>query len=512
MTPKAAVLIILMTISQSLESRILFLFPTPSKSHMIIVHALSTALAERGHNVTVLSPFPLSKTVKNHHEILLPLSDGVRRTMHQLIRKSSHSYFTMILDSKEMAYELADNVMSSEVLNEILDEKFDLLVVGMVFTNFLLGFGEYFDCPVIMLSVQRHMSPTNFIVGNPLSVSSVPHSYVGRSEMDFVDRVRNFLFYGVDFVFYEYLNYHQEAIYNKYFSSPPNRSFEDAVRNISLIFVNDHFIEGKVRPNVPAVIEIRGIHIKSVPDKLPNKIEKFLNAATRGAIYFSLGSNISSEFLPEDVFKIIISVFSKLSKQVIMKWDSKNINSQSSNILIEKWLPQSDILAHSNVKLFISHCGLGSVVESKYHGVPILCLPMFGDQMMNADACVEEGWGVKMELKSLKEIEFLKKINELIQNETYSSKAKSFSRLYHDRPLSPKETAVYWTEYVINHRGAKHLQYKAIHQNYWQRNSLDVIGFLLFCLWITVKSLGYTLRCINKLINNRYFNKGSKSD
>ena len=37
-----------------------------------------------------------------------------------------------------------------------------------------------------------------------------------------------------------------------------------------MIFVNDHFIEGKVRPNVPAVIEIRGIHIKSVPDKLPS--------------------------------------------------------------------------------------------------------------------------------------------------------------------------------------------------------------------------------------------------
>ena len=213
MASKVVVLIILMTINQSFGSRILFLFPTPSKSHMVIVHALSTALAERGHNVTVLSPFPLSKTVKNHREILLTLSDGVKRTMHHLIRKSSHSYFTMILDSKEMAYELADNVMSSEVLNEILNENFDLLVVGMVFTNFLLGFGEYFDCPVIMLSVQRHMSPTNFIAGNPLSISSVPHSYMGNSEMDFMDRVKNFMLYGFDFLFFEYLNYHHKIIY-----------------------------------------------------------------------------------------------------------------------------------------------------------------------------------------------------------------------------------------------------------------------------------------------------------
>ena len=83
-----------------------------------------------------------------------------------------------------------------------------------------------------------------------------------------------------------------------------------------------------------------------------------------------------------------------------------------------KWLPQNDILAHPNVKLFISHCGLGSIVESKYHGVPILCLPMFADQMMNTDASVEEGWAVKMELKTLKEVEFLRTINELIHNQT----------------------------------------------------------------------------------------------
>jgi len=101
-----------------------------------------------------------------------------------------------------------------------------------------------------------------------------------------------------------------------------------------------------------------------------------------------------------------------------MKWDSENIARRSSNIFIGEWLPQSDILAHPNVKLFISHCGLGSIVESKYHGVPILCLPMFADQMMNTDMSVEEGWAVKMELKTLKEVEFLGKINELIQNES----------------------------------------------------------------------------------------------
>jgi len=99
-----------------------------------------------------------------------------------------------------------------------------------------------------------------------------------------------------------------------------------------------------------------------------------------------------------------------------MKWDFDTIEDKSENIMLEKWLPQDDILAHPNVKIFISHCGLGSVVESRYHGVPILGLPLFGDQMMNAKLAVEEGWAVEMKLKTLDEQEFYNTIQELLHN------------------------------------------------------------------------------------------------
>ena len=99
-----------------------------------------------------------------------------------------------------------------------------------------------------------------------------------------------------------------------------------------------------------------------------------------------------------------------------MKWDFDTIKDKSDNIMLGKWLPQDDILAHPNIKIFISHCGLGSVVESRYHGVPILGLPLFGDQMMNAKLAVEEGWAVVMELKTLEEKDFHENIQELLYN------------------------------------------------------------------------------------------------
>lgn len=99
-----------------------------------------------------------------------------------------------------------------------------------------------------------------------------------------------------------------------------------------------------------------------------------------------------------------------------MKWESDELVGKPSNVLISKWLPQDDILAHSNVKLFISHCGLGSVAEANYHGVPIVGMPIGIDQLTNADKVVKEGWGVKIDFANLKENDLLLAIQQVLKN------------------------------------------------------------------------------------------------
>jgi glucuronosyltransferase len=71
-----------------------------------------------------------------------------------------------------------------------------------------------------------------------------------------------------------------------------------------------------------------------------------------------------------------MNVFSKLKQRVILKWDEVDIDLKPKNVLIKNWIPQDDILAHKNCILFISHGGLGGVAESKYHGVPIVGIPL----------------------------------------------------------------------------------------------------------------------------------------
>lgn len=58
-------------------SRILVVYPCPSQSHLVNGKVLFKALAERGHNVTVISNFPLDSPMENYRDIYIPLTKEV---------------------------------------------------------------------------------------------------------------------------------------------------------------------------------------------------------------------------------------------------------------------------------------------------------------------------------------------------------------------------------------------------------------------------------------------------
>lgn len=53
------------------------------------------------------------------------------------------------------------------------------------------------------------------------------------------------------------------------------------------------------------------------------------------------------------------------------------------------------------MRLFITHGGLGSVMEILRAGVPVVAIPHFGDQYYNVRICEHLGVGVKLDRKEL---------------------------------------------------------------------------------------------------------------
>lgn len=60
------------------------------------------------------------------------------------------------------------------------------------------------------------------------------------------------------------------------------------------------------------------------------------------------------------------------------------------------------------------------------------------------------------------------------------------SKVFKDRLVPPLEEAVYWTEYVIRHRGAPQLTSAAKNLYWFQYYLIDIILFLCFLLIMLV--------------------------
>jgi glucuronosyltransferase len=84
--------------------------------------------------------------------------------------------------------------------------------------------------------------------------------------------------------------------------------------------------------------------------------------------------------LPRETIQAFIDVFVKLGLRVLWKFEDETWQFPE-NIMIRNWLPQNGILAHKNMKLFISHGGTLGMIEGTYHGIPMLAIPVFGDHV-----------------------------------------------------------------------------------------------------------------------------------
>lgn len=73
-----------------------------------------------------------------------------------------------------------------------------------------------------------------------------------------------------------------------------------------------------------------------------------------------------------------------------------------------------------------------------------------------------------------------------------------------DAPITQKEAVVYWTEYVIRHKGAPHLRTIAADMPLYEYLLLDVI---LFVSGILLASMYLLFWCCEKLFNKRIGNK-----
>lgn len=160
-----------------------------------------------------------------------------------------------------------------------------------------------------------------------------------------------------------------------------------------------------------------GPSIRPVKEPFKKKKEKL--------IYISMGT-VNNDLLP--VYQACISALENTDYQVVAsvghQVNLEIIQRKADNISIYPSVDQIAVLEKAD--LFITHCGMNSVNEALYFGVPLLMLPQTAEQKGVARRVEQLGAGVLLKRHNPKEIH--QSVNHLLYSEEYYLNASNISK------------------------------------------------------------------------------------
>lgn len=197
-------------------ANILGIFTVSSPSHNIVHLAMVEALAERGHNVTVVTALPLKKKNPNYNHIYIKPPEELRKSLEESSSKMANAegfdnLKIMISSIKDMTNMQYDIMYTEEFQNLIHgDNKFDLLLFGYVLNDFQLAIAQQLKIPVVASWVNTPNSIINGLVGNPVTVGTEGISFSQRLKSFFAHMVMHCVGIFSHYKLEQYYEYVQE--------------------------------------------------------------------------------------------------------------------------------------------------------------------------------------------------------------------------------------------------------------------------------------------------------------
>nr|BAA24692.1 UDP-glucuronosyltransferase [Felis catus] len=332
-----------------------------------------------------------------------------------------------------------------------------------------------------------------------------PPSYVPRvlslnsDHMTFLQRVKNMLILGSE-------GFLCNVVYSPYASLASevlqkDVTVQDLMGSASVWLFRSDFVKDYSRPIMPNMVFIGGINCAG-KNPLSQEFEAYVNASgEHGIVVFSLGSMVSE--IPKEKAMEIADALGKIPQTVLWRYTGTPPPNLAKNTILVKWLPQNDLLGHPKARAFITHSGSHGIYEGICNGVPMVMLPLFGDQMDNAKRMETRGAGLTLNVLEMTSEDLANALKAVINDKSYKENIMRLSSLHKDRPIEPLDLAVFWVEFVMRHKGAPHLRPAAHDLTWYQYHSVDVIGFLLAIVlgivFITYKCCAFGCRkCFGK--------------
>ncbi|XP_047711971.1 UDP-glucuronosyltransferase 2A2 isoform X1 [Prionailurus viverrinus] len=468
-------------------------------SHWLNIELILEELIQRNHNVTVLASsatlFINSNPDSPVNFEVIPISykssniDSLIEHMIMLWIDHRPTPLTLWTFYKElgkfldaafrMNIQICDGVLNNtKLLARLQEGGFDVLLADPVtvcgdLVALKLGIPFVYTLRFSPAStVERHCGKI------PAPASYVPAALSELTDhMTFGERVKNTISYLLqDYIFESYW-----GEWNSYYSKVLGRptTLCEVMGKAEIWLIRTYWDFEFPRPYLPNFEFVGGLHCKPAKP-LPKEMEEFVQSSGEdGIVVFSLGSMVRN--LSDEKANLIASALAQIPQKVLWRYKGKKPATLGANTRLYDWIPQNDLLGHPKTKAFITHGGTNGIYEAIYHGVPMVGVPMFADQPDNIAHMKAKGAAVEVNINTMTSEDLLKALRTVINEPSYKENATRLSRIQHDQPVKPLDRAVFWIEFVMRHKGAKHLRPAAHDLTWFQYHSFDVIGFLLVC-------------------------------
>jgi MGT family glycosyltransferase len=93
------------------------------------------------------------------------------------------------------------------------------------------------------------------------------------------------------------------------------------------------------------------------------------------------------------------------------------------NVEARQWVKHPAILRHASV--FVTHSGMGSVMEALSIGVPLVCVPHHAEQLVNAARAAELGLGVVVDRETTSAEDLVRQVMRVAEDSSFLQAAKA---------------------------------------------------------------------------------------
>ncbi|XP_036951299.1 UDP-glucuronosyltransferase 2C1-like isoform X2 [Acanthopagrus latus] len=506
-------LLLLVLVPRACQAGNILVFPAEG-SHWINMDILLQALHARGHQITIIRSSK-SWYIKEEASYYDSYTIQVERTLDQkfiteLVTEAikfergalplmsflqmTVGMFGTFVEAHESVSDFVTAMLDDQdLMRKLNDSKFDLVLADPCWGGGVI-LAKYLNLPLVynvrwLIAVEAHLAIA------PSPISFIPITGSGNTDkMSFFQRVKNVLLYTVSQT-QNYMVAKQvyQKISDKYLE--PGIDFNQLMLEADLWLMRVDFVFEFPRPTMPNVVYMGGFQCKPA-EPLPEHLEEFVQSSgEHGVILMSMGTFVSE--LPADLTNEMAAAFARLPQKVIWRHTGDRPASLGNNTLLVDWMPQNDLLGHPKTKLFVAHGGTNGVQEALYHGVPVVGLPLFFDQYDNLLRLKERGGAKILSITTVdKDDNFLKAIQEVLNEPSYRMNMQRLSRLHRDTPMKPIDSALFWIEFVMRHKGAAHLRPASYRLPWYSYHSVDVVLFLAGAVLLVLCTILLLIRCL----------------